>query len=100
MVVITGGHVLEWNQIKEKLETIKSLQLDQLVKIHNAFKNIQHDPFKWGDEIEFSLIKFDNVNKKCYLLLKAENFLITQTRNRQASPYLINVNFTMNILVI
>ena len=74
MVVITGGHVLEWNEIKEKLDSIKLLQLDQLVQMHNASKNILNDPFKWGDDIELSLIKFDHANKKCHLLLKAEKF--------------------------
>ena len=35
--------------------------------IYKQYKLNQNDSFKWGDEIEFTLIKFDHVNKNMYV---------------------------------
>jgi len=74
MVAVNQGEVLYWTEIKKNLDSIRAKQVDQLLKIYNKHKDIKDDPFKWGDEMEFSLVKFDHENKKCYLLLKAEEF--------------------------
>jgi glutamate--cysteine ligase catalytic subunit len=74
MVNITDGQVLYWPEINSNLAKIQSIQVEQFIRIYNRFKDIKDDPFKWGDEIELSLIKFDHANKKCYLLLKSDEF--------------------------
>lgn len=74
MVAINEGEVLYWDDIKKNLDFIRAKQVRQLIRIYNEHKDIANDPFKWGDEIELSLIKFDHENKKCFLLLKSEEF--------------------------
>lgn len=74
MVAITEGQVLYWDDIKKNLESIRTRQIDQLIQIYNHNKEMSNFPFKWGDEMELTLIKFDHTNKKCYLLLKSEEF--------------------------
>lgn len=74
MVAIGDGEVLYWDGIKNNLEEIRAKQVKQLIRIYNKHKDIAKDPFKWGDEMELSLVKFDHENKKCYLLLKSEEF--------------------------
>ena len=74
MVAVSEGEVLNWEEIKNNLELIRAKQVRQLIRIYNEHKEISNDPFKWGDEIELSIIKFDNENKKCHLLLKSEEF--------------------------
>jgi glutamate--cysteine ligase catalytic subunit len=74
MVIVSEGSLLDWNEIRQQLCNLQQKSLDELMKIYNKFKDIKNDPFKWGDEIEFSLVKFDHENKKVYLLLKSEKF--------------------------
>ena len=74
MVACNDGEVFYWDDIKKHLEAIREKQVSQLIRIYNKHKNISNDPFKWGDEIELTIIKFDHENKKCYLLLRAEDF--------------------------
>lgn len=74
MVFVNEGSVLCWNEISARLEAIKSKLIQELILVYNKHKDIRDDPFRWGDEVELSLIKFDHKNKKCYLLLKSDEF--------------------------
>lgn len=74
MVAVNEGDVIYWDDIKKNLKAIRARQVEQLIKIYQKHKSIKNDPFKWGDEMELSLLKFDHENKKCYLLLKSEEF--------------------------
>lgn len=74
MVLESEGSILTWSSIEKNLEKIKKKSIDELLVVYDKFKLIKNDPFKWGDEIELTLIKFDHVNKKCYLLLESEQF--------------------------
>ena len=75
MVSAFESEILSWLEIKENLEKIRAKQVKQLIRIYNKHKHLTNDPFKWGDEVEFSLIKFDHENKKCHLLLKSKKIL-------------------------
>jgi hypothetical protein len=74
MVFVNEGSILCWNEISQNLEKIKSKLIKELVVVYKKHKDIKNDPFRWGDELELTLIKFDHTNKKCYLLLKSEEF--------------------------
>ena len=98
MVVVTEGQVLYWHDMKPMLEAIQTKQVDQLIHIHERFRDGKGAPFKWGDEIELSLIKFDHANKKCYLLLKAEEFFehierLNESDDEKAPPELSECEF-------
>ncbi|CAF1031227.1 unnamed protein product [Brachionus calyciflorus] len=75
MGLLSVGTPLDWNETKKHSNKIRKDGIDQFVRIYKKFKNAKHFPFKWGDEIEYSLIRFDHENKKVQLLLKAEELL-------------------------
>lgn len=87
MVAVNEGDVIYWDDIKKNLTAIRARQVEQLIKIYHKHKSIKNDPFKWGDEMELSLLKFDHENKKCYLLLKSEEFFahIDKLKNDEKS---------------
>ncbi len=95
MVLISNGYLLKWDEICENIETLRNKSLNELVKIYNKFKDIKDDPFKWGDEIELSLIKFDHENKRVHLLLKAEEFFdfIDELKKKENNHELDQVEF-------
>ena len=75
MGLLSLGTPLDWSETKINSNLIRKNGIEQFIRIYKKFKNSKNYPFKWGDEIEFSLIRFDHSNKKCQLLLKAEQLL-------------------------
>lgn len=68
MGLLSFGTPLSWQETKKYSSLVHKLGLEQFLNILDKFKNERNFPFKWGDEIEFTLVKFDHVNKKsiCY----------------------------------
>ncbi len=75
MGLLTVGTLLNYDETKKYADLVRQKGIQQFINIYNLVKERKHDCLKWGDEIEFSLVKFDHKNKKCYLLLKADELL-------------------------
>ena len=75
MGLLTEGNPLEWNETKQNADLVKKMGAKQFINIYHKFKDTTGYPFKWGDELEFSMVKFDHINSRVYLLLNAENIL-------------------------
>ena len=100
MVLTSNSPVLSWSEIKKNLNVLKFKSLSELIKVYHKHENITCDAFKWGDESELTLVKFDHANRKCYLLLKAEAFFehITRTTEATTSEFHFNNEFTDYII--
>jgi glutamate--cysteine ligase catalytic subunit len=75
MGLLTDGTPLDWNETKSNRELVKQEGIREFIHIYNHFRLLKNQPFKWGDEIEFSLVKFDHKHKRVYLLLKADQLI-------------------------
>ena len=75
MGLLTVGTPLEWSDIKNYVNFIHEKGIIQFINLYKRFKNQKNDCLKWGDEIEYCLIKLDHENKKVRLLLKADELL-------------------------
>lgn len=71
---MTTGQQVE-RQKYENIEILRKKGIEQFVRLFNTFKDRDNDSLKYGDEIEYSLVKFDHKQKRVYLLLKAEKLL-------------------------
>lgn len=85
MDFLKNGKVLSWNDTKKNSFFARQKGIDQFLNIYNTFKNRNSDYFKYGDEVEFSLVKFDHSQKKVYLLLKADQLLAILETRRESS---------------
>ena len=85
MVLVKEDRVLEWHEIEPIKEALRKKALEEFVRVYHTFKGIRNDPFKWGDEMELSLIKFDHEKKRAHLLLKAEDFFAHVKKNPNES---------------
>ena len=56
----------------ENIELVRKKGIQQFVRLYHTFKYRDNDALKYGDEVEYSLVKFDHEHKRVYLLLKAE----------------------------
>jgi len=75
MGLLSVGTLLDWKETKSHADLVRQKGIQQFINIYNKVKERKNDCLKWGDEVEFSLIKFDHENKRCYLLLRADQLL-------------------------
>ena len=75
MGLLTVGTPLEWSEIKNYVDLIHEKGIVQFINLYNRYKNQKNDCLKWGDEVEYCLIKLDHEKKKVKLLLKADQLL-------------------------
>uniref|UniRef100_A0A8C4X1B7 Glutamate--cysteine ligase n=1 Tax=Eptatretus burgeri TaxID=7764 RepID=A0A8C4X1B7_EPTBU len=72
MGLLVEGVPLSWEQTKELAEYVHFHGIQQFINIYNRLKDRQRDVLKWGDEVEYMLLKFDHVEKKVHLLARSE----------------------------
>ena len=85
MGLLSHGTPLSWPETKQNADRVRTKGINEFLNIYNRFKRNKNEPFKWGDEIEFSLVKFDPVNKRVYLLLKAETVLSELDKQKETN---------------
>ncbi|KAI1289305.1 Glutamate--cysteine ligase catalytic subunit [Halotydeus destructor] len=75
---------LTWDEIKPNIDHIKRRGLEQFIALYNKYKDRQDDPFKWGDEIEYMIIKLDSSEKVARISLRSAEIL-KQLRKEDSS---------------
>jgi glutamate--cysteine ligase catalytic subunit len=75
MGLLTTGEPLEWPIIHEYRDIVKRRGIKGFLKIYEQYKDHRRDVLKWGDEIEFNLVRFDHINKRVSLLLKSSKLV-------------------------
>ncbi|KAL3102950.1 hypothetical protein niasHT_025858 [Heterodera trifolii] len=72
---MTLGTPLSWPRIVEYLQYIKAHGIDQFIALYHRVKGRERDHLRWGDEIEYTIIKFDDEHKKVRVSLRAKDLL-------------------------
>lgn len=75
MGLLAEGEPLDWYEIKPLIDKLKWMGIEQFIRLYNKVKDRQHDSLKWGEEIEYMMVRFDRENKKAQLLLKSTDVL-------------------------
>jgi glutamate--cysteine ligase catalytic subunit len=75
MGLLTVGTPLEWSETKPYADLIRQKGIKQFINIYEKLKDRQNDCLKWGDEVEFTIIRFDHTKKRAYVLLKSAELL-------------------------
>ena len=70
-MLIHEEEILRWADYKDHVDLWKKIACTNFLKIYNKYKSKSGESFKWGDELEYTLVKFDHENKKAYLSPKA-----------------------------
>lgn len=72
MGLLSQGKPLDWDETKKYAKYVQERGIAQFINIYNESKERADGPFKWGDEVEYILVKFDRKNKIARVSLKAE----------------------------
>uniref|UniRef100_A0A2L2YGB8 Glutamate--cysteine ligase n=1 Tax=Parasteatoda tepidariorum TaxID=114398 RepID=A0A2L2YGB8_PARTP len=75
MGLLTEGSPLSWEETKKYADHVRQHGVIQFIKLYHRLKDRQNDCLKWGDEIEYMIIKFDHESKSAKVCLKAEPLL-------------------------
>lgn len=63
MGLLSEGTPLTWKEVQKYCEHVRQHAIIQFINQYNRLKDRQNDCLKFGDEIEYILIKFDDENK-------------------------------------
>ncbi|XP_059154932.1 glutamate--cysteine ligase catalytic subunit-like [Physella acuta] len=75
MGLLTEGTPLTWEETKKHADHVRRHGIKQFLAQYNKLRSRKKDVLYWGDEVEYQLVKFDHVNKKVYVALRAQDVL-------------------------
>jgi glutamate--cysteine ligase catalytic subunit len=87
MGLLTKGTPLSWPELLPHVEYIKTHGIAQFIQLYHRLKERQGDQLRWGDEIEYTLVKFDHEAKRVRVTLRADDML----KNLQAQVEVNNI---------
>ncbi|CAF0947287.1 unnamed protein product [Didymodactylos carnosus] len=86
MGLLTKGQALTWEETKKHAAFIRAHGVKQFIHNFKKVNNRRNDCLKWGDEVEFMIVRFDHKNKRVQLALKAHDILPTLMQPEDENP--------------
>jgi len=83
MGLLSAGEPLTWDQMQQWQDHVRKYGVEQFVRLYNRLKDEKGRVLKWGDEVEYIIVKLDHENRKAKLSLKAEQLLNTLTEREE-----------------
>jgi len=75
MGLLSEGEPMEWEDMKAWQEHVRKYGVEQFIRLYNRLKDEHGRVLKWGDEVEYIIVKLDHDSKKAKLSLKAKELL-------------------------
>lgn len=70
----------------EHAEHVRQHGIQQFINLYARLKDRQGDVLKWGDEIEYMIVRFDHENKKAQVSLRADEILEQLNEEEAKNP--------------
>uniref|UniRef100_A0A669DTR0 Glutamate--cysteine ligase n=1 Tax=Oreochromis niloticus TaxID=8128 RepID=A0A669DTR0_ORENI len=87
MGLLSQGSPLNWEETRKYADHIRKHGIIQFLNIYNKLKDRQKDVLKWGDEVEYMLVEFDDKDEKVRLVLNGGDILATlQDQGENINP--------------
>ncbi|CAD6191449.1 unnamed protein product [Caenorhabditis auriculariae] len=75
MGLLAEGTPLSWEETIQYIDYIKRHGIAQFVNLYHKLKFRERSELKWGDEVEYTIVKFDDENKKVRVSCRASQLL-------------------------
>ncbi|KAG7737419.1 hypothetical protein KL929_003115 [Ogataea haglerorum] len=75
MGLLSLGTPLHWNDSRLYAEHVRINGIIQLINCFNAARDRKNDPFLWGDEVEYMMVKLDREHKFARLAIDKDYIL-------------------------
>ncbi|KOC65500.1 Glutamate--cysteine ligase catalytic subunit [Habropoda laboriosa] len=86
MGLLSEGSPLTWEETKNLADHVRKHGIIQFINLYKRLRDRQGDLLKWGDEVEYMLIKFDDEAKTAKLSLRADEILKTLNEKEHNDP--------------
>ncbi|KAJ6635583.1 Glutamate--cysteine ligase [Pseudolycoriella hygida] len=86
MGLLTEGSPLSWEETKKLSKHVQQHGIEQFIHLYERLRDRQGDILKWGDEVEYILVKFDDENKTAQVSLRAAEVLAKLNEKEMADP--------------
>lgn len=85
MGLLSAGKPLSWPETKKNTHIVHKIGIQQFLSLYHKQKG-RKDTLKWGDEIEYTLLKFDHKAEKVQLSLLGPTILDTLQQPENSDP--------------
>lgn len=75
MGLLTEGSPLSWEETKKYAKHVREHGIIQFINLYKTLRDREGDVLKWGDEVEYILVKFIHDKKEAKVSLRAEELL-------------------------
>ncbi|KAL6421346.1 hypothetical protein ACFW04_014686 [Cataglyphis niger] len=86
MGLLSEGSPLSWEETKKLSDHVRKHGVIQFINLYKRLRDRQGDILKWGDEVEYMLIKFDDDSKTAKLSLRAVEILKILNEKENEDP--------------
>ena len=86
MGLLSEGSPLTWEETRDLADHVRKHGIIQFINLYKRLRDRQGDILKWGDEVEYMLVKFDDEAKTAKLSLRAEDILKTLNEKEYSDP--------------
>lgn len=75
MGLLTEGSPLTWEETRKYAKHVREHGITQFINLYKKLRDREGDVLKWGDEVEYILVKFIHNKKEAKVSLRAEEIL-------------------------
>lgn len=75
MGLLSEGSPLSWEETKALAEHVRQHGIEQFINLYRKLQDRTGDVLKWGDEVEYIIVKFDDENERATVSLRAKDIL-------------------------
>jgi len=75
MGLLSAGEPMTWEEMKAWQDHVRHHGVKQFIRLYNRLKDEKGRVLKWGDEVEYIIVKLDHKEKKARLSLRADELL-------------------------
>lgn len=86
MGLLTEGSPLSWEETKKLSKHVREHGIIQFINLYKRLRDRQGDILKWGDEVEYIVVKFDDATKTARVSLRAQEILAALNEKELADP--------------
>ncbi|KAF5269270.1 hypothetical protein FQR65_LT02571 [Abscondita terminalis] len=86
MVLFTDGTPLSWKDTKKHADVVREHGIIQFINLYKRLRDRQGDVLKWGDEVEYIIVKFDHEKKTAKVSLRAHEILDILNEKERTDP--------------
>ncbi|XP_061392080.1 glutamate--cysteine ligase-like [Musca vetustissima] len=86
MGLLSEGSPMSWEETKALAQHVREHGIQQFINLYHRLKDRQGDVLKWGDEVEYIIVKFDEQNRVARVSLKAQSLLAKLNEKEMTDP--------------